>query len=342
MRRAVFCSVPLTSLVALVSSLRVVPPQTHSTVDDVRSIIEREFQGAFVLGGSAPGKEITPSFVTGDFNGDGRGDLAALITVKPDVLQQRLARDPRSPLSGLIVSKVVGKGMPAQAIKEAELTLADLAEHFQRSIVLLILHSFDQPASSAARFALLDFCNNGNMAMSVFRGTLSAAAAGDIPIISPPRLKGDALRFLDDNGEGTTVYWDGLRYRWYPVTPVTQRGAERVQTPGEIAPVARTAGDGQARQPCKANPKLVGACFSVYGRMRAYNGNPTFRIWPVGTRRLLGVTGADPGENPIMPGDLGVSFDRDIYADFEVCPFPKQAVGVMQRVCIEIARNQGR
>src|SRR5689334_2514264 len=47
---------------------------------------------------------------------------------------------------------------------------------------------------------------------------------------------------------------------------------------------------------CKANPDLAGKCFVVHGRLRAYNGNPTYRIWPAGTRRLLGVTGAHPGE----------------------------------------------
>lgn len=77
----------------------------------------------------------------------------------------------------------------------------------------------------------------------------------------------------------------------------------------------------------------------VHGRLRAYNGNPTFRIWPVGSKRLLGVTGANPGEDPIMPADLGVTFDRDLYGDFEVCPFSRARPRVMQRVCIESVRR---
>ena len=91
---------------------------------------------------------------------------------------------------------------------------------------------------------------------------------------------------------------------------------------------------------CQANPNLVGRCLLVHGRLRAYNGNPTFRIWPVGGTRLLGVTGAHPGQAPIMPHDLGAGFDRDIYADFTVCPFTPQVPGVMQRVCIESATNR--
>jgi hypothetical protein len=108
---------------------------------------------------------------------------------------------------------------------------------------------------------------------------------------------------------------------------------------GEIALVLLAAA-GPTRPPCQAHPSLVGACVVVRGRLRAYNGNPTFRIWPVGTERLLGVTGAGPGEEPIMPADLGPSFQRDVFADFTVCPFTKQVRGAMQRVCIERASNR--
>ena len=91
---------------------------------------------------------------------------------------------------------------------------------------------------------------------------------------------------------------------------------------------------------CKANPNLAGQCFRVRGRLRAYNGNPTFRIWPVGTNRLLGVTGEHPGADPIIPEDLRVTFDHDLYADFEVCPFTPAKPGVMRRVCIESATQR--
>jgi hypothetical protein len=96
-----------------------------------------------------------------------------------------------------------------------------------------------------------------------------------------------------------------------------------------------------ADQPlCKGNPALVGKCFMVHGRLRAYNGNPTFRIWPIGTKRLLGVTGPHPGDPPIMPEKLACGFDCDVIADFEVCPFSPSQPGVMQRTCIEAATNR--
>jgi hypothetical protein len=96
----------------------------------------------------------------------------------------------------------------------------------------------------------------------------------------------------------------------------------------------------QTAAPCKANPNLAGKCFVVRARLRAYNGNPTYRIWPIGTRRLLGVTGAHPGDDPIMPADLGVAFDHDLSGDFEVCPFTREKPGVMRRVCIESVKRR--
>ncbi len=96
----------------------------------------------------------------------------------------------------------------------------------------------------------------------------------------------------------------------------------------------------QPAPPCTANPNLTGKCFVVRGRLRAYNGNPTFRIWLAGTKRLLGVTGAHPGDDPIMPPDLGVTFDHDLYGDFKVCPFTPERPGVMRRVCIESVKRR--
>ncbi|HXH41202.1 MAG TPA: hypothetical protein VNN08_21425, partial [Thermoanaerobaculia bacterium] len=90
---------------------------------------------------------------------------------------------------------------------------------------------------------------------------------------------------------------------------------------------------------CKANPALVGSCFVVRGRLSAYNGNPTFRIWPFDTHRLLGVV---PSEDPrSLPAELrGVaSFDHDIFGTFTVCPFTKRRTGVMRFVCVEAVRH---
>ncbi|HMF84958.1 MAG TPA: hypothetical protein VK598_01255, partial [Nitrospiraceae bacterium] len=95
---------------------------------------------------------------------------------------------------------------------------------------------------------------------------------------------------------------------------------------------------------CQGNPNLVGPCFSVRGKLAGYQGYPEWRIWWVGTKRILGVAGH---EDPLVPADIRkildapeFDFDRSaIYADFLVCPFTRQEPEVMQFVCGELAKN---
>jgi hypothetical protein len=104
-------------------------------------------------------------------------------------------------------------------------------------------------------------------------------------------------------------------------------------------------GHASAREPidmakgCKSNPRLVGKCFVVRGRLSAYNGNPTFRIWRKDTSRFLGVV---PSEDPrSLPAELrGIaSFEHDAFGTFTVCPFTPSKAGVMQFVCVESVRD---
>jgi len=104
-------------------------------------------------------------------------------------------------------------------------------------------------------------------------------------------------------------------------------------------------GNASAREPidmamgCKSNPQLAGKCFVVGGRLSAYNGNPTFRIFRAGTSRILGVI---PSEDPrSLPAELrGIaSFEHDVFGTFTVCPFTPSKAGVMQFVCIESVRD---
>lgn len=96
-------------------------------------------------------------------------------------------------------------------------------------------------------------------------------------------------------------------------------------------------------RPCSEHPQLVGACFTVRGRMRAYNGNPSIRVWRVGTTRILGVSDQRFKLPDVvnLPADIEslVTTGRDLYADFVVCPFTREAPGVMQLVCVESASN---
>ncbi len=94
---------------------------------------------------------------------------------------------------------------------------------------------------------------------------------------------------------------------------------------------------------CKGNPKIVGACYSVHGRLSQGADTIRLRLWPVGSKRMLGVTGGptlDDAEAPIWPQNLKfTSGDEDIYGDFEVCPFTQERKGAMQFVCIESASH---
>lgn len=101
---------------------------------------------------------------------------------------------------------------------------------------------------------------------------------------------------------------------------------------------------------CKSNPKLIGACFRIHGRAYFSNGTPDFRIWRVGTKRVLGVTAtstADDAEDPIVPAKLlrafhataSNPFGNDVFGDFEVCPFTPERKGEMQMVCVQSAEH---
>jgi len=88
---------------------------------------------------------------------------------------------------------------------------------------------------------------------------------------------------------------------------------------------------------CEGNSAVGGECFVVHGRLSVWNGNPTFRIWPVGTRRMLGVRNEFELPSELDPY-LGY-FDDVVYADFKVCPLTPPKEGVMQIVCVESAAN---
>jgi hypothetical protein len=73
-----------------------------------------------------------------------------------------------------------------------------------------------------------------------------------------------------------------------------------------------------AFQACSSDPNIVGACYKIHGRISAYNGTPTLRIWRIGTDRILGVEDDISVPEPLSR-QLG--WDVDVYADFELCPF---------------------
>jgi hypothetical protein len=95
--------------------------------------------------------------------------------------------------------------------------------------------------------------------------------------------------------------------------------------------------------PCHKHPQINGTCFKLHGRIRVYNGTPSVRIWPVGTNRLLGVSEGrfyNPEYSNMPPGLSHLTaWDKEIFADFIVCPFTPDEPGVMRLVCIDSASN---
>jgi hypothetical protein len=102
-------------------------------------------------------------------------------------------------------------------------------------------------------------------------------------------------------------------------------------------------GEEQKKHPCQEHPEVRSKCFWLHGRLSYWNGTPAARIWKIGTKRMLGVSdGHALPEYEQMPEyirKLMVSFDTEIYGDFEFCPFTKEKPGVMQLGCIQSGKN---
>src|SRR5947208_15955386 len=79
-----------------------------------------------------------------------------------------------------------------------------------------------------------------------------------------------------------------------------------------------------ARQKCKGNAKVVGACYSVHGRLTRGADTVGLWLWPVGTKRVLGVTAGPKlhdAADPIWPQNPHVDpGDGAIYCGFAACP----------------------
>lgn len=115
--------------------------------------------------------------------------------------------------------------------------------------------------------------------------------------------------------------------------------------------------------PCKTDEN-ASMCYWTHGRLGFYNGNPSYRIWKIGTTRILGVWSGpnseriDPldNEHPEFPANLDRVFDIEVrrnvalkidfpeligpvFGEFEVCPLEPEHPGWMQAVCIESAKD---
>jgi hypothetical protein len=90
--------------------------------------------------------------------------------------------------------------------------------------------------------------------------------------------------------------------------------------------------DDSVNPACKADKRVAGAWFKVHGRLSNWNGNPTERIWIIGTKRMLGVR-VDTDLPKALAEKMG-DFDDVASGDFEVCPLTREQKGRMQIVCV--------
>src|SRR6266851_4248073 len=115
--------------------------------------------------------------------------------------------------------------------------------------------------------------------------------------------------------------------------------------------IAVSAQDAQKRKVACKTAETAKTCYWTHGRLSIYNGNPTFRLWKIGTHRLLGIY-SGPGAGPFDDGladeddvELPVNLmehdftKESVFGDFEVCPLSQEKEGRMQTACIESARN---
>jgi len=119
----------------------------------------------------------------------------------------------------------------------------------------------------------------------------------------------------------------------------------------------------QRNIPCKT-PEIASMCYWTRGMITCCNGNPSMRMWKVGTKRILGILSGpnswriDPEDSlhPELPSNLGRAYDAEykrraavndpnvglpgpVFGDFEVCPLEPERKGEMQAMCIESAKN---
>jgi hypothetical protein len=144
---------------------------------------------------------------------------------------------------------------------------------------------------------------------------------------------------------------------------VPQQGAQ--PTTPTPQPAAAQAGAGARKIPCKV-PENASMCYWTRGRLSFYPiGQPSYRMWKVGTKRILGIYSGPAGyplpidsnsSYPEFPASLERVYELEtarnttlgiddpwlighVFADFEVCPLEPEKPGYMQPSCIESAKN---
>jgi hypothetical protein len=174
------------------------PPKS----DEVRQAMTRVFDKALVLD-----EHHTPSFLIGDFNGDGSEDLAVVGSSKESSLPEinnELANwtleDPRLvPLPGAKVAEQIARSKPVQAEKGDSL--------------LAIIHGVGAKGwrnPEARQTYLLKTGAGSNMVVQNLDRMRSTDAS-----LRLPSIKGDVISQRLGSNSGI-LFWTGAKYAWFP------------------------------------------------------------------------------------------------------------------------------
>ena len=106
-----------------------------------------------------------------------------------------------------------------------------------------------------------------------------------------------------------------------------------LQSVGVTTGPAVTAGPARLTR-CQSLARVPATPMTVRGRLYAANGGGSgFRIWLVGTRRIVWLT---PKIEPALPAVVTAAFkpfDEELYGDFTLLPLRPDRPGVMREVC---------
>jgi hypothetical protein len=78
----------------------------------------------------------------------------------------------------------------------------------------------------------------------------------------------------------------------------------------------------------------------IHGRLFTANGGGSgYRIWPVGTKRILWVSSRVEPPLPVYLKEAFIPFEEQLYGDFELIPLAPDKPGTMREVCLVSGEN---
>jgi len=182
--------------------------------EDLTKLLRLESSNLITLDNDS---RVTPTYLWGDFNGDGAIDVVMVASLNTGVVF-----DIRH-LSAFVIDKARSPGS-----RNGYKFLPEALENYRDTPFLVIFHGANgttiKDFQVRERFIVLDGMDEGPLRMTLHRGKLDTVFAGDEPrAVIPPKPVGDAVLLLWNDNSGTAVLWYGGKYYWYPVEKPSRR-----------------------------------------------------------------------------------------------------------------------